>query len=140
MTATVLDNFTFPECARLLGLEILDADAARGWVRIRFEGKREFCNASGRHIQGGILAAMLDDTMGPAVLIMTNAELSPTTIDMNVSYFAPAFPGPIYGEALVLQLGKTIGFVEAWLTDGAGRRLARATASVRLTPMAKVIA
>lgn len=132
--ATVLDRYPTPPCAKLLGLDILDADPARGWVRVRFEAAADFRNASGA-IQGGLLTAMLDDTMGPAVLIMTGARLYPTTIAMSVIFLAPARPGELVGEATVLQLGKTIGFVEASLTDGAGVVIARATSSVRLRAM-----
>jgi len=134
MIATVLDRFPTPPCARMLGLDILDADAERGWVRIAFHAKTDFCNASSA-IQGGMLVAMLDDTMGPAILIMTRAESYPTTIDMTVNFLAPARPGPLFGEATVLQLGKTIGFVEARLTDGQGRTVATGTSSVLLRPM-----
>ncbi|HEY5008420.1 MAG TPA: PaaI family thioesterase [Caulobacteraceae bacterium] len=139
MFATVLDRFATPPCAKLLGLDIIDAKPNDGWVRIRFEAKPEFCNASG-NVQGGILAAMLDDTMGPAVLITTHAEIMPTTIDMHVSYLAPAVAGPLIGEAMVVQLGKTVGFVEARLADEQGLIVARATASVRLVPLAKGMA
>jgi uncharacterized protein (TIGR00369 family) len=134
MIATILDRYPTPRCAQLLGLDILEADAKKGWIRVGFVAKQEFCNASGA-IQGGFLTAMLDDTMGPAVIIMTNAELYPTTIDMNVIFLASARPGPLFGEATVLQLGKTIGFIEASLVDARGAKIARATSSVRLRPM-----
>ncbi len=136
MITTVLSRYPTPPCAQLLGLDILEADAARGWVRIGFVATPEFCNATGA-IQGGLLSAMLDDTTGPAVLIATNAELHPTTIDMTVSFLASARPGPLFGEARVLHLGKTIGFIEASLTDAHGATIARATSSVRLRPMQK---
>jgi uncharacterized protein (TIGR00369 family) len=139
MFATVLDRFPTPPCAKLLGIDILDARPNDGWIRVKFEARPEFCNASG-NVQGGILAAMLDDTMGPAVLITTHAETMPTTIDMSVSFLAPAKPGPLIAEAMVIQLGKTVGFVEARLADEMGLIVARATASVRLIPLRKAMA
>jgi len=134
MIATVLDAYPTPPCAVLLGLDILEADQAAGTVRIRFEGRADFCNASG-HVQGGFLAAMLDDTIGPAVLIATGAARLPVTIALTVTYLAPARPGPIYGRAIVRQLGKTIGYIEASLEDAHGCEIARASSSVRLVPM-----
>jgi uncharacterized protein (TIGR00369 family) len=139
MFATVLDQFATPPCATLLGLDILDARPDEGWIRIRFDARPEFCNASG-DIQGGMLAAMLDDTMGPAVLVMTGARTLPTTIGMTVTYLAPARPGPLFGEANVIQLGKTVGFVEARLSDAAGQVVARASASLRLISLQKTMA
>jgi uncharacterized protein (TIGR00369 family) len=132
--ATVLDRFPTPECAKLLGLDILEADPTDGRVKITFEGRPEFCNAAGG-IQGGFLTAMLDDCMGPAVLIGTNAQLFPTTISLNVNFLAPAKPGQLIGEAKVLRMGKTIGFVEASLRDEAGQVIATATASVRVVAL-----
>ena len=139
MFPTVLDRFDTPPCARMLGIDIVDARPEDGWVRVRFNARPEFCNASG-NVQGGILAAMLDDAMGPAVLIMTQARTVPTTISMTVTYLAPARPGALFGEANVIQLGKTVGFVEASLSDEAGRVVARASASVRLVSLQKAMA
>ena len=107
-------------------------------MRIGFDGKAEFCNPAG-FIQGGILSAMLDDTMGPAVFIMTDGKLYTATITMTVNFLAPAKVGPIVGEAEVTQIGKTIAFVEARLTAEDGIVLAAATASARLVETAKAI-
>ena len=90
---------------------MLDARPKEGWIRIGFDGKRDFCNPAG-FVQGGILSAMLDDTMGPAVFTMTDGKLYTATITMTVNFLAPAKPGPIIGEAKVTQLGKTVAFVE----------------------------
>jgi uncharacterized protein (TIGR00369 family) len=115
----------------MLGWQRLDAKPDLGWVRIGFEGKPEFCNPAGV-IQGGILAAMLDDTMGPAVFVRTDGRLYTATISMNVSYLGPASTGPIIGEASVTQLGKSVAFVEGRLTDESGRIIALATSNARL--------
>jgi uncharacterized protein (TIGR00369 family) len=134
MIATVLDRYPTPPCASLLGLDILEADTAARTVRIRFEARPSFCNASGT-IQGGLLAAMLDDSLGPAVLIATGATLYPVTISLTVTFLAAAKPGALFAHAVVRQLGKTIGCVEATLTDENGVEIARAVSSVRLMSM-----
>jgi uncharacterized protein (TIGR00369 family) len=137
MTETVFDRFKKPPCAELLGWTLLDHDKARGWARLGFEGRPQFLNPAG-HVQGGLLAAMLDDAMGPAVLIMTDGELYTVTLDLNVTFIAPAKPGPLFAESLVLQLGKTIAFLEARLMDGDGALLARATSTARLIPTGRL--
>lgn len=136
---TILDRFPTPPCATLLSLDIMEADRENGRVKIAFTAKPEFCNASG-NVQGGLLAAMLDDCMGPAILIATDAKCFPSTIDLNVQFLAPAKPGRLIGEGRVVKIGKTIGFVEAELEDGSGNLVARATASVRITAMHKAVA
>jgi uncharacterized protein (TIGR00369 family) len=128
---TALDHLPAPPCAQLLGWRMLHARPADGWIRIGFEARPEFCNPAG-FIQGGFLAAMLDDTMGPAIFTHTGGSLYSATIEMNVQYLAPARVGPIIGEGQVVQLGKSVGFVEARLLDEHEMCLARATSSVRL--------
>jgi uncharacterized protein (TIGR00369 family) len=138
MIATALDRLALPPSSKLLGWHLLDARPGEGWVRIGFEGKNEFCNPAG-FVQGGILSAMLDDTMGPAVFAMTEGRLYTATITMTVNFLAPAKPGPITGEAEVKQLGRTIAFVEGRLTAEDGTLLATASASARLVEAAKAI-
>jgi uncharacterized protein (TIGR00369 family) len=138
MIRTALDRLEVPPCSRLLGWRLLDARPEQGWVRIGFDGKPEFCNPAG-FIQGGILTAMLDDSMGPAVFIMTEGKLYTATISMTVNFLAPAKPGPIVGEADVTQIGKTIAFIGARLTAQDGVVLATSTASARLVETAKVV-
>lgn len=133
--STALDGLPRPSCAALLGWELVDARPADGWVRIRFEALEAFTNPAG-YIQGGFLAAMLDDTMGPAMFLYSEGRLFTPTIEMHVSFLAPARPGPVYGEGQVVQAGKSIAFLESRLTDLAGTVLARATASARLVPAA----
>jgi uncharacterized protein (TIGR00369 family) len=128
---SVFDRFPTPPCAQLLGWRLVAQDIERGWVRIEFDAKPEFLNPAG-FIQGGILAAMLDDTMGPAALVKSQGKTFTSTIDMNVSYMSAARPGKLYGEGQVIQLGKTIGYLEAKLLDANGALIARATSSARL--------
>ena len=137
MIATALDHLTAPPSSKLLGWHLLDARPKDGWIRIGFDGKRDFCNPAGS-VQGGILSAMLDETMGPAVFVMTEGRLYTATITMTVNFLAPARPGPIVGEANVTQLGKTIAFAEGKLMAEDGRVLATATTSLRLIEAAKV--
>ena len=138
MIATALDRLEAPPSSRLLGWHLLDARPEAGWIRIGFDGKREFCNPAG-FIQGGLLSAMLDDTMGPAVLVMSEGRRYTTTISMTVNFLSPAKPGPIIAEARVTQLGKTIAFVEGKLMAEDGTVLATATASERLLEAARVV-
>ncbi len=111
MISTPLDTLPTPPCSKLLGWNPLDARPEEGWIRIGFDGKPDFCNPAGL-IQGGILTAMLDDTMGPAVFVKTEGRLYTATISMSISFLAPAKIGPIFGEATVVLLGKTVAYQE----------------------------
>ncbi|MGN1289480.1 MAG: PaaI family thioesterase [Bradyrhizobium sp.] len=138
MIATALDQIPMPPVAKLLGWRLVDARQQDGWIRMAFDGKQDFCNPAG-FIQGGMLSSMLDDTMGPAVFVMTEGRLYTTTITMTVNFLAPAKPGPITGEATVTQLGKTIAFVEGRLTSAEGTLLATASSSIRLVEAARAL-
>ncbi len=132
---SVFDHFPTPPCAATLGWELLDADPATGKVRVAFAGRGAFCNPGG-NIQGGFVAAMLDDTLGPTVLVRTGGEAYCATIDLNVQFLAPARPGRLIGEGRLVQLGRTVAFLEGELSDESGVVVARATASARVVPTA----
>lgn len=134
---TTLLGMPRPPAAELLGWHLIDHDAARGWIRVGFDGRPAFCNPAGT-IQGGIQAAMLDDTMGPAVVVASGGQLFTSSIDLNVSFLAPARPGPLFGEATVLQIGKTIAFVEGRLMDRDGKVLACARTSARVVAVGRL--
>jgi uncharacterized protein (TIGR00369 family) len=127
----LMQRFPQSATARLFGQRVIEFDTARGWVRMSFVATDAFLNPAGA-VQGGILGAMLDDTMGPALWLMNGAGAFSATIDLNVSFLAAAAPGLLYGEGKVVQLGKTISFLEAQLSDPEGRVIARSTASARM--------
>jgi uncharacterized protein (TIGR00369 family) len=138
MVKTALDDLTPPPSARLLGWRLLNARPQEGWIKVGFDGKREFCNLAG-FVQGGFLSAMLDPTMAATIIVMSEGKFYTSTVSINVNFLAPAKPGPIVAEAKVTQLGKTIGFVEGKLPAEDGTLLATATASERLLEAAKAL-
>jgi uncharacterized protein (TIGR00369 family) len=81
---------------------------------------------------------MLDDTMGPAILVKSDGTVFTPTIDLHVSFLAPARPGGFVGKGRVVQLGKTIAFVEGSLFDDQGTLVAKATASARVVPTSRI--
>jgi len=84
------------------------------------------------------LPRLLEDTMGPAVVLKSGGSLYPSSIDMNVSFLAAAKAGPLVCEPEVLPLGKTVGFVQGTLMDPEERIVVRATSSVMLVPAERV--
>ena len=120
-----------PKCAATLGISITKVDADAGTIEVEFQGKPEFTNPVG-NIQGGFLAAMLDDTMGPALAAtLTRGEFAPT-LNLNVSFARAAKVGGIKGKGRVLKRGKEVCFLAAELyQDGELVASATATAIVR---------
>jgi uncharacterized protein (TIGR00369 family) len=127
---SVFDRFEMPAASKLLGWTLRDVDAKAGTIEIGFTADERFVNPAGT-VQGGILAAMLDDTQGPALFAMTDGEVYAPTIDFTVSFVKAARPGNFVGKGRVVSLGKTIVFTEAELFDEAGELVARGTFSSR---------
>lgn len=131
MPASIFDHFKMPPVAVLLGWKLIDINVEEKWIKLGFDATPEFLNPMG-NIQGGILAAMLDDTMGPLVVAATNRESFGTTIDLNVSFIRPVRPGPITATAQITGMGTRVAFMEGKLFDANERLCARATATALL--------
>lgn len=139
MIKTVLDDFPVPPSATLLGWRLLDARPWEGWIKVGFDGRQEFCNPAG-FLQGGILSAMLDDSMGPAVFVTSEGRFYTTTISLTVNFIAPAKPGPLTAEAQVIQIGSSVAFMEGKLIADNGTVLATASTTARLIEAARALA
>ncbi len=123
-----------PRAAQTLGIEFQHIDAEVGAVEVSLQGKPEFTNPAG-HIQGGFLAAMLDDTMGPALAAtLRQAQFAPT-LNLNISFHRPAVVGPLQGKGRVVRRGKDVCFLAGELyQNGELVASATATAIVRSLP------
>lgn len=133
----IMSRFPTPPCAKTLGWHLRDADPRAGTIEVGFEGKLAFCNPAGM-VQGGFLAAMLDDTMGPAVLIHSGGKLFTPTIELKVSFIAPALPGLLIGRGRIVHMATSIAFLEASLFSEKELLLARASATARLIPTSRL--
>lgn len=117
-----------PETARMMGCRPLDVDPVRGWVRIAWDGKPEFTNPAGM-VQGGFLAAMLDDTMSLAIIAMLGAGHFVPTLEMKLSFLEPAYPGELIAEGIVLRKGRRFVFVEGTVERPDGTLCCKASAT-----------
>ena len=127
----VLQKMGMPNCAATLGYEFLSVDHEAQSMRVRFQGTEAMLNPRGT-IQGGFLAAMLDDVMGSMIFVLTNGTKGPVSVDLHSQYFAPAFPGPIIGEARIKHMERKTVFTEGELTNEAGQKLASAIQTQKL--------
>ena len=130
-TPSIFDNFEAPPSAKLLGWTLRTIDTGAGTIEIGFTADERFLNPAGT-VQGGILAAMLDDTQGPALFGHTHGASYAPTIDFNISFVKPARPGRFVGKGRVVNLGKTIALTEAELFDAEGDLVARGTFTCRV--------
>ncbi len=122
-----------PPCGQLLGWTFKSWDEETRTLTVAFTGKPEFANPAG-HVQGGILLAMMDDTMSPAMVMASKGKFYPPTVGLSASFLRPVRVGPITVVGRVVQIGRTVAFCEAELFDERGRLCVRATCNSTLVP------
>lgn len=134
MADSIFKRLPAPPAAETLGWELIREDPDAGTIEIAFHPGDAFLNPHGT-VQGGFVAAMLDDTMGPAFVSKTDGACVPSTIEMHVSFVRAVKPGRVIGKGRVVSQGKSIAFLEAELFDTEGTLLARATSSARIVAL-----
>lgn len=125
-----------PRAAATLGLQFIDADPETGTIELAFEASDAFTNPTG-NVLGAFLAAMLYDTVGPALLATLEPDQFQSTLDLNVRFLHPARPGPLVARGRVVQRRGDLASLEASLADVHGTTLATATATARVIPLAE---
>jgi uncharacterized protein (TIGR00369 family) len=119
-------NGALPAAAATLGWELINA--GEGTVEVAFTADDRFLNPAGV-IQGGFLAAMLDDTLGPALVsTLERGQFAPTA-DLHVQFLRPARPGRLTGRGRIVRRGKSVAFLSGELSDSDGHVVAVATAT-----------
>ena len=120
-----------PPAAELLGFELIEIDESIGTIRVRFTARPEFANPIGA-VQGGFLAAMLDDTLGPALQSTLEPDQFAPTLELKVNFIAPAKPGALIADGRVVARGGSIAFLAGELRTEDGTLIATATATARM--------
>jgi uncharacterized protein (TIGR00369 family) len=124
-----------PPAGETLGIVFKHIDADAGTVEVEFQGRAEFTNPAG-NIQGGFLAAMLDDTMGPALAAtLKQGEFAPT-MNLNISFHRPGSVGAFLGKGRIVKRGRDVCFLAAELYQ-AGELVASATATAIVRALLK---
>ena len=120
-----------PPSAVTLGWELLHVDPEAGTIEVAFNTGEHLLNPAGV-IQGGFLAAMLDDTLSPALAATLPPGQFAPTLDMHVQFLRPASLGRLSGHGEIVKRGKEICFLSGRLADARGKLLAIATATARI--------
>jgi uncharacterized protein (TIGR00369 family) len=116
-----------PPCAFLLGWEA--REMRPGFVRVHYLAREDFYNPQG-NVQGGILAAMLDDAMGPAAFTLLPENAFAPTLELSVSYLRPARAGTLIAEGRVVHESRRFMRLEGSISTEEGQLIATARATV----------
>jgi acyl-CoA thioesterase len=117
-----------------LGMERVVDSGASGHAILHYRATMDMCH-SGGIVQGGFVTGWIDAAMAHVVIASSNREVSPLTLEIKVSFFAPGRPGLVVAEAWIERRGKTLAFLEGTLKNEVGELLAKASSTVRLVPL-----
>jgi uncharacterized protein (TIGR00369 family) len=122
-----------PPAARTLGFEVIEVDPVGGHIEAAFDGTEAFTNPYGE-VLGGFLAAMLYDTVGPALLATLGPGDFIVTHDLRVSFLRPARVGRLVGQGRVVGREGHLVHLAATLSDADGQPVATAQAVAEVVP------
>ena len=108
-----------------------------GRAAIEYEAGMHMCH-SGGVVQGGFVTGWIDAAMAHAALARAGPDVTPMSLELKVSFFAPARPGKVIAEAWVERRGKRTCFFEGRLLDGEGKVLAKASSTLMLAARDRV--
>jgi len=109
-----------------------------GRAKLEYRASLAMCH-SGGVVQGGFITAWIDSAMAHAVLSLGQEDVAPATLELKVSFFAPVRPGLVLAEGWIERPGKSTCFAEGVLTNTAGDVLAKASSTIKLASMRKVV-
>lgn len=101
---------SFPE---RLGIRIDAPDAGKGTVTAHLTVGDDMLNEHGT-VHGGVLATLLDASMGATVRAMVDDDQTAATVSMTVTYFDAAAPGDeLLVRTQARKAGNTLTLIEA---------------------------
>jgi uncharacterized protein (TIGR00369 family) len=120
-----------PPAAATLGFQFIGADVEAGTIEVAFAAAEAFTNPAG-NVLGAFLAAMLYDTVGPALLATLEPDQFQSTAQLSVTFLRPVRPGRVIGQGRIVHRDEDLVFLEASLLDAGGAVIATATATARV--------
>ncbi|TDF80817.1 PaaI family thioesterase [Pseudomonas sp. H9] len=120
-----------PNAAYLLGWSFIDYIPKHRQIEVSFNALATFTNPLGG-IQGGMMTAMLDDTMGPTVYANLEKNQGAVTVKLSTFYKRAAKPGHITGIGRLVKCGPKYWYTAGMLKDSDDNILATATATFKI--------
>jgi uncharacterized protein (TIGR00369 family) len=97
-----------------------------GGTTIEWDAPEEYCfpAAAGPIVQGGLVTALLDASMGGACWTVLDRDQAFLTADLRVEFLRPARPGILRGTGQVVRRTRRVIFCAAEVHDATGTLLA----------------
>lgn len=126
-----------PPCSDTLGMRLAEVEQDAKRIRMDFDVPTMFANPTGA-VQGGFIAAMMDEAMSTCCIIASNVTMTAPTLEMKTSYLRRLMPGPASVEARILKWGRSAAFMEAECFDNKRKLVAKATATAIPMPFKRL--
>lgn len=110
--------------ARLLGVQVLDAD--EGVCRVRLPYRKQHLQYY-RLIHGGVIASLADSVIYLAQATLNGITKNTVTIEMNVHFLTSAGEEDLYAEGRILKNGNKIIYGEVRVANAEETLIAHAT-------------
>src|ERR1700687_4262865 len=124
-----MQQFTRPiPFADHLGIRLLSKGG--GSARLELDLRPELLN-SWQSAHGGVTMTLLDIVMAVAARTRDEKALSASTVEMKVSFLAPA-NGRLVADGHCIHLGKSLAFCEGEARDADGKLVAKASGTFML--------
>jgi uncharacterized protein (TIGR00369 family) len=91
-----------PRAAATLGLEFVHAEMESGTIELAFAATEDFTNPTG-NVLGAFQAAMLYETVRPALLATLDPDQFQSTLELSVQFLRPLRPGRVVGKGRVVH-------------------------------------
>ena len=112
--------------ADLLGARVVEMEEGRAVLEMD-------CGPQHRHnggvVQGGIITALADASMGMALMTAQSVGKSNTTIELKINFLRPHIAGILRAEGRAVRMGRTVLYSDSTVTNAEGKVVARATSS-----------
>ena len=95
-----------------------------GISEVRLEVEKHHLNPGGI-VHGGVLATILDASIGLALRSKLGMGVEHVTIELNVHYLSPARAGALVGRGRAVRVGGRVSYGEADLLTDDGRLVAK---------------
>lgn len=122
---------------KMMGLARIVEMSAEGRATLEYHAREEMCH-SGGVVQGGFISGWIDAAMAHAAMAGHGEAIVPMSLELKVSFFAPARPGLVIAEGWVERKGRRTEFYEGHLLAPDGTVLAKATSTILMADAKKV--
>jgi uncharacterized protein (TIGR00369 family) len=117
--------------ARWMGISLVRIDT--GASELRLDVQPHHLNPGGI-VHGGVLATLLDASIGLALRTKLGMAFDHVTVDLGVHYLSPARGGALIGRGEAIRVGERVSYGEAELSTPDGTVVAKGSATFLVIP------